>query len=84
MAGDFTEAAPSLAQLAALRALLLELKLAYPDTEVGGHRQVRGEQTDCPGRGFGLGELLDWSRDALPKARDEAVHDLFAKSYTMP
>ena len=71
--GDFAETAPESAQMDALRALLLALKQRYPRIAVGGHRQVRGEDTPCPGRRFPLRELLDWSRSGLIEERDAAL-----------
>lgn len=70
--GDFDVAAPSPAQIAALKALLLELKLRYPEWELGAHRQVRGgPKTTCPGRRFPMKALVAWSRSELLRERDD-------------
>ena len=65
----------------ALKALLLDIKRRYPDVVVGGHRQVRGSRTDCPGRKFPLKALLAWSRSGLIKARDDALRDEVESQY---
>ena len=79
--GDLDERPPSVAQLRALEALLLELKLRYPDLRVGGHSQVRGAQTECPGRSFPLAELKRWVRDKLPEARDATLAEEIFRQY---
>ena len=80
--GDFDAVPPTSTQLAALQALLLQLKLRYPDCELGAHRQVRGVKTTCPGRRFPLKTLLAWSRSDLPKLRDEAHRRSFEEQYS--
>ena len=81
--GDFDAAPPTSTQLAALRALLLQLKLRYPDCELGAHRQVRGAaKTTCPGRRFPLQALLAWSRSDLPRLRDESQRRSFEEQYS--
>ena len=79
--GSCSDASPSDAQVEALKALLLALKQRYPDVVVGGHRQVRGARTDCPGRKFPLQALLAWSRSDLIKARDAALQDEVDRQY---
>ena len=79
--GDFESESPTAAQLNTLRALLLDIKLRYPDIKVGGHRQVRGETTDCPGARFPLQALQAWSRTGLLEERDAALTALIERQY---
>ena len=79
--GTFESQPPAAAQMHALRALLVQLKLRYPDIRVGGHRQVRGARTSCPGRAFPLRELLAWSASGLLEARDAAIEDIVNRAY---
>ena len=71
--GDLDVHGPEPEQMAALRALLVELKLRYPDIRLGGHRQVRGNETTCPGRCFPLTELRRWADGEWERARDAAI-----------
>ena len=83
MEGDFDAGVPSDVQLAALRKLLLKLKLRYPAVELGAHRQVRGGvQTTCPGRRFPMKALADWSRTGLLDERDEVLRRDFEVQYS--
>lgn len=83
MDGDFDVGVPSDVQLAALRKLLLKLKLRYPAVELGAHRQVRGGvQTTCPGRWFPMKALADWSRTGLLDERDEVLRRDFEAQYS--
>lgn len=81
--GDFDEAPPAAVQMAALRSLLLALKLRYPAIEVGGHRQVRGDaEATCPGRRFPLAALAAWARTELLQQRDAAQRRSVEAQYT--
>ena len=82
--GDFDATAPGDAQLEALRALLVGLKTRYPRIVVGGHRQVRGEDTTCPGRRFPLKALLAWSKSGLVAERDAALEADVERQYRPP
>ena len=79
--GCFAESPPPDVQIDALKALLIELKLRYPDVVVGGHRQVRGARTNCPGRKFPLRALLRWTRSGLLRARDAALREEVERQY---
>ena len=79
--GAFSESPPADVQVDALKALLVEIKQRYPDVVVGGHRQVRGSRTDCPGRRFPLRALLDWTRAGLLHARDAALREEVERQY---
>jgi len=69
--------------LAALRRLLLKLKLRYPAAELGAHRQVRGGvETTCPGRRFPMKALAEWSRTGLLDERDEVLRRDFEAQYS--
>lgn len=81
LAGSFSDTPPGTLQVESLKALLLALKQRYPDVVVGGHRQVRGTRTECPGRKFPLRDLLAWSRSDLIKARDAALQDEVDRQY---
>ena len=81
--GDFDAGAPNDAQLAALRRLLLKLKLRYPAAELGAHRQVRGGvKTTCPGKRFPMKALAEWSRTGLLDERDEVLRRDFEAQYS--
>ena len=82
--GDFDAAVPPDPQSQALRTLLLELKTRYPRIVVGGHRQVRGAETTCPGRRFPLKGLLAWSRSGLIADRDAALEADVERQYRPP
>ena len=79
--GNADRTAPTAAQLMALRALLLQLKSRYPHIRVGGHRQIRGETTTCPGKAFPLTDIRDWSSTELVIERDAALQDLIDRQY---
>ena len=81
--GNFDAAAPNNAQMAALRKLLLELKLRYPAVELGAHRQVRGGvKTTCPGKRFPMTALAQWARSGLLSERDEVLRRDFESQYS--
>lgn len=81
--GDFEAGAPSDVQMAALRRLLLELKLRYPAAELGAHRQVRGgTKTTCPGKRFPMKALAEWSHNGLLRERDEVLRRDFESQYS--
>ena len=81
--GNFDGEAPSDVQLAALRRLLLKLKLRYPAAELGAHRQVRGgTETTCPGKRFPMKAMADWSRNGLLDERDEVLRRDFEAQYS--
>ena len=81
--GDFDAGVPNDAQVAALRRLLLKLKLRYPAAELGAHRQVRGGVgTTCPGRRFPMKALANWARAGLLDERDEVLRRDFESQYS--
>ena len=81
--GDFDVDRPSATQIAALKKLLLELKLRYPEAQLGAHRQVRGEpSTTCPGRRFPMRALAAWAREELPAERDAVLRREFERQYS--
>ena len=81
--GDCDAAAPPDAQMAALKQLLLQLKLRYPAVELGAHRQVRGgAATTCPGRRFPMAALRQWYGDELLRERDAVLRREFEAQYT--
>ncbi len=79
--GQFDDGPPAARQIEALKRLLLELKSRHPFVEIGGHRQVRGDRTTCPGAKFGLNVLLTWARSALVEERDDALHSEIERQY---
>ncbi len=80
---DCDAAPPSDAQIGALKALLLALKLRYPAVEVGAHRQVRGDaETTCPGRHFPMKALAEWCRSELLRQRDGVLARDFESQYS--
>ena len=81
LTGDFNAKSPTEAQLEALCSLLVRIKLRYPDIVIGGHRQVRGERTDCPGRRFPLTALREWSAEGLIEIRDAAFANAVERQY---
>ncbi|NTV30132.1 MAG: LysM peptidoglycan-binding domain-containing protein [Candidatus Omnitrophica bacterium] len=54
LVGNFNQELPSRQQMEALVDLVNKLRLYYhiPDSNILGHGQVRGAQTDCPGKHF--------------------------------
>ena len=81
--GDFDDEPPLAVQIEALKDLLLQLKLRYPDAELGAHRQVRGGRpTTCPGRRFPMKSLVEWSRGELLRRRQEVLTRSFEEQYS--
>ena len=81
LSGDFNVTRPGEAQLEALRSLLVGISVRHPHIVVGGHRQVRGERTDCPGRRFPLAALRQWCAEGLIEARDAAFANAVERQY---
>ncbi len=81
--GNADTSAPAPAQLDALRALLLNLKTRFPDIAVGGHRQIRGERTTCPGKHFPLSTLRGWASHELIVERDATFQALVDRQYRL-
>lgn len=82
VSGNHDEKPPSHGQIDALRKLLLDLKLKYPDAQLGAHRQVRGDRkTTCPGRKFPMGELAKWFREDLPGQRNRVIEEIVESQY---
>jgi N-acetyl-anhydromuramyl-L-alanine amidase AmpD len=79
--GDLDQAPPTPAQVSGLQTLLLQLKKRYPDIEVGGHRQVRGNATSCPGERFGLSGILRWAKSELIAQRDASMREEVDRQY---
>jgi N-acetyl-anhydromuramyl-L-alanine amidase AmpD len=79
--GDADAAPPTQAQVAALRKLALQLKSRYPDIQFGGHRQIRGAATTCPGKHFPLTSIRDWADTELIRERDAALQELIDRQY---
>ena len=82
--GEFDTTPPPEDQIDALHTLLLGLKTRYPRIAIGGHRQVRGEETTCPGRRFPLSDLLAWAKSGLIAARDAALEADVERQYRPP
>ncbi len=79
--GDFDQLTPMPSQLDALRELLMQIKMRYPDIRLGGHRQVRGDATTCPGKRFPLKDLADWAAGSLVDERDAAMQEQVDRQY---
>ena len=81
-------APPSAGQIAALHALLLELKVRYPHIEIGGHRQLRtgkartgGPRARCPGEQFPLADIRRWAETTLVAQHEALLEDIIADAY---
>lgn len=57
------------AQKDAVKALLRELKLRYPETVVKGHKQVGA--TSCPGKYYPLSEMMEFYRNVIANESEE-------------
>ena len=68
-------------QLFALRELLTAIHRRYPAIALGGHRQIRGSHTDCPGQTFPLAGIHAWWRGAMLQAHDAWFEDILASAY---
>ena len=79
--GDLDHAPPTPEQVSGLQTLLLQLKKRYPDIEVGGHRQVRGNNTSCPGKRFGLTRIRRWAKSELIAQRDASMREEVDRQY---
>ena len=53
------------AQKDAVKFVLRDIKLRYPDTTVKGHKNVGA--TSCPGKYYPLSEMMSYYRDIIPK-----------------
>lgn len=79
--GNLDEEPPTAEQVCALHVLLLQLKMHYPDIEIGGHSQVRSENTTCPGKRFGLAKFRQWAKSELIAQRDASMRDEVDRQY---
>jgi len=79
--GDLDTQPPTSEQMSALHTLLLQLKQRYPDIEIGGHRQVRGDDTACPGKQFPLTALRQWAQSELVAQRDATMQEEIDRQY---
>ena len=81
--GNFDCDRPNERQLDALKGLLLDLKLRFPDLSLGAHRQVRGDgESSCPGKRFPMREVADWFKKELIRARDEKLQREVESQYS--
>lgn len=81
LVGDCTMIADDDPRLAGLRELLAGIHRRYPAIALGGHRQIRGSKTDCPGAAFPLARIQAWWRGAMLDAHDVWFEDLLASAY---
>jgi N-acetyl-anhydromuramyl-L-alanine amidase AmpD len=81
LAGNCVEWGEEHPQLLALRELLAGIHRRYPAISLGGHRQIRGSNTDCPGQDFPLSKIQAWWRGAMLEAHDAWFDDVLASAY---
>ena len=81
MASDCALIADGDPQMIALRELLTGIHQRFPAIVLGGHRQIRGSKTDCPGAAFPLVRIQAWWRGAMIDAHDVWFEDLLASAY---
>ena len=81
LTGDGGNLADDDPQLVTLRELLAGIHRRYPAIALGGHRQIRGSNTDCPGSAFPLARVQAWWRGAMLDAHDVWFEDLLAQAY---
>ena len=80
--GNFDHESTTDKQIESLKELLLDLKLRYPNIEVGAHRQVRGDKsTTCPGKRFPMTDLRNWAQSNLLEERDEFIRETIESQY---
>lgn len=83
VAGAFTALEAADPRMDALKVLLTEIRRRFPDIQFGGHRQVRGSQTNCPGADFPLAQITAWWNGPMTAASDRFFDDLVAGAYGM-
>ncbi len=82
VSGQFDSEPPASTQLAALKDLLVELKLQFPAFALGAHRQVRGDsKTTCPGSKFPMTDLAQWATNELIQIRNERLQTDIESQY---
>jgi len=81
LTGDGVNLVDDHPQLVGLRELLADIHRRYPAITLGGHRQIRGSNTDCPGSAFPLARIQAWWRGAMLDAHDVWFEDLLAQAY---
>jgi hypothetical protein len=81
LTGDCVDLADDHPQLVSLRELLVDIHRRYPAIALGGHRQIRGSNTDCPVAAFPLARIQTWWRGAMLDAHDVWFEDLLAQAY---
>jgi len=81
LAGNCAEVADDDPQLVALRELLAGIHRRYPAITLGGHRQIRGSHTDCPGPAFPLARIHAWWGGAMLAAHDVWFEEVLASAY---
>ena len=81
LTGDCVNLVDDHPQLVGLRELLADIHRRYSAITLGGHRQIRGSNTDCPGSAFPLARIQAWWRGAMLDAHDVWFEDLLAQAY---
>lgn len=81
MSGVFETGPPQAAQIEALKTLLFHLRRRHGEVRVAGHREVRGNETGCPGQQFPLREIVAWSRTTLAETLDPSLQRDIDRQY---
>ncbi len=81
LAGNREELPDADPQMVALRELLTGIHRRYPSIALGGHRQIRGSNTDCPGPAFPLRLIQAWWGGAMPEAHETWFEEVLASAY---
>jgi hypothetical protein len=66
MVGNFEKTKPTAAQIRSLHLLMEFLMTRYDMTykDVYGHKEVKGNQTDCPGKNVSMDAIRKWAKDS--------------------
>ena len=81
MEGNYEYEMPPQIQLDSLRQLLLSLAQLHPKILIGGHKNIRGENTKCPGTSFPTNKVRRWANDEMISERDARLNKLIEEQY---
>ena len=81
MEGSYEYAIPPQTQLDSLQQLLLSLALLHPKILIGGHKNIQGENTKCPGTSFPINIVRRWANSEMLAERDTRLNKLIEEQY---
>lgn len=79
--GDYEHVLPTKEQIRTLKNILSKIIAEYPKIKIGGHRNIKGSKTNCPGNAFPLNHIRIWANSELEKELDKKTYRLIEKQY---